>query len=323
MCKYCNSDKVLVTVIGGSVIDVLAGPVDIRQLVAGSQPMKELGFSFGGDALNEAVALSRMGVRTDLITKIGQDDSGKRILAYLAEEGIDSSHVIMESGLETAVNIVLFDEHGERYFLTNPNGSLRKLTEEDIYPYLDNAANIVSFASMFVSPPITVDAIARIFKCIKTVPGRILTADMTKAKNGECLEDLKEVLPYVDYIFPNEEEIRLLTGVADPYENAKLLLEAGVGCAVIKRGKKGCLIQTKKELLNIAAYPDVDTVDSTGAGDCFAAGFLYGLSHHMALEECGRIACAAASCSVGAVGAVSGLHSMEAVLARSKKIEVR
>lgn len=305
-----------ITVIGAAIIDVLAGPVSSQVFQDGSLPMDMTRLSFGGDALNEAVVLSRLGKQVELISKVGQDEAGARVLDYIRNNRIPVDKIKTEQGLVTGMNIVLIDKAGERFFLTNPQSSLRKLSEEDIMSCLDNAADIVSFASMFVSPLLDIPAMERIFRKIKATPGRILAVDLTKAKNSETLEELKPVLSYIDYIFPNEEEISLLTGEKDVFKNSELLLDAGIHCAVIKRGSKGCLIRTKQQCLEIPAFPVAHTVDSTGAGDCFAAGFLYALSEKMTLGDCGRFACAAASCSVECVGAVDGIRSLDEVAKR-------
>ena len=298
-----------VTIIGAAILDVLAGPVSEDVFVAGSQSMKSIRLSFGGDALNEAVALAKLGISTELVSKVGYDETGERVLAYLKQNDVSVEHVIREEGLDTGVNIVLIDKDGERHFLTNPEGSLRKLTIEDVMPHLSEAADIVSFASMFVSPLLGVEEMENLFAQIKSKPGRILVADMTKAKNGETLEEIKRLLPYIDYLQANEEEIALLTGISDTRDNAELLIKAGAECAIIKRGSKGCLIRTKEACVEIPAYPVKRVVDTTGAGDCFAAGFLWGLSRGLTLEECGRLACATASFAVESMGATEGIHS--------------
>lgn len=305
-----------VTIIGAAIIDVLAGPVSGQVFCTGSQPMEATKLSFGGDALNEAVALTRLGVPVQLVSKVGDDEAGAQVQAFLQANGVATGAIKQERGLTTGINIVLVDEKGERHFLTNPNGSLRKLSLEDVEPYVEETADIVSFASMFVSPMLDIPAMESLFKHVKSKPGRILVADMTKPKCGEKLEDLKDLLPYIDYFLPNEAEVALLTGVKDPYVNAGLLVEAGASCAVIKCGGRGCLIRTSKECIEIPAYPVEKVVDTTGAGDCFAAGFLWGLSQGFCLEECGRLACAVASCTVEHMGATEGIRSMEEVRQR-------
>lgn len=307
------------TIIGAAIVDVLARPVTPEVFCTGSQPIEEARLSFGGDALNEAVVLARFGKRAELVSKVGDDDAGRQVLAYLKNAGVSVECVNIEKCLQTGTNIVLVGKDGERYFLTNPHGSLRKLAEGDIQPYLDGAADIVCFAGMFVSPLLDIPAMERIFRSIKSKPGRILAADLTKAKNKERLEDLKSLLPYIDFLFPNEEEIALLTGETDPDANARLLVQAGVGCAVVKCGSKGCLIRTDDASYRIPAYPVREAVDSTGAGDSFAAGFLWGISEKMGLEACGRLACAAASCIVEQLGATAGICSLEEPMRRYQR----
>ncbi|MDE7311668.1 MAG: GNAT family N-acetyltransferase [Eubacterium sp.] len=307
------------TIIGAAIVDVLARPVSPEVFRTGSQPVEEARLSFGGDALNEAVVLARFGKQVELVSKVGNDDAGRQVLAFLKNAGVSVDCIQTEDGLQTGTNIVLVDQSGERYFLTNPKGSLRRLARQDVEPYLEDAADIVCFAGMFVSPLLDIPAMEQIFCKIKSKPGRVLAADMTKAKNGERLEDLKKLLPYIDYLFPNEEEIALLTGETDPKENARRLVQAGVGCAVIKCGGRGCLVQAGDVSYQIPAYPVQEAVDSTGAGDCFAAGFLWGLSEGMGLQECGRFACAAASCAVEQLGATAGICSLDEPMRRFQR----
>lgn len=308
-----------ITIIGAAILDILAGPVNAEVFVTGSQPMKQIRMAMGGDALNETLALAKLGKKVDLISKVGKDEAGQKILDSLAGRGVSTEHITVEEDLETGMNIVLVDQNGERHFLTNPQSSLRKLEEMDILPFLDQAADIVSFASIFVSPVLDLAAMERIFRKIKEKPGRTLVLDMTKPKRGETLEDLKDLLPYVDYILPNQEEIALLTGESDPVTNAKLLVNAGVSHAVIKVGKKGCVLcsrDSESPIYKIPAYPVENPVDTTGAGDCFAAGFLWALSNGWEPVECCRFACATASCTVESFGATDGIHSPEEIMTR-------
>lgn len=304
-----------ISIIGAAIIDILAAPVNETVFSAGSCPMDTIQMSFGGDALNEAVILSRLGKRVQLITKVGEDEAGKRVLNFMEENRLSVESVKIQKDLATGINIVLINEKGERHFLTNPHGSLRKLAFEDIDSYLDEAAPIVSFAGMFVSPLLNIEKMKQLFARIKK-KDRFLAVDMTKAKKGETLEELKELLPYIDSIFPNEEEIALLTGEQDPIENAKRLVSCGVKTAVVKCGVNGCVVADGQGVRAIPAVPVNECLDTTGAGDSFAAGFLWGLANGWQTDECARFACAAASCTVEAYGAVGGIHSLEDVKRR-------
>lgn len=306
-----------ISIIGAGVIDVLVGAVDEKIFTVDSSEMDYVKLAFGGDALNEAIALSRLGKKVQWISKVGDDDAGQRILNHVAASGIDVSGVKIQAGMETGVTIVLVDGRGERRFLTNPHSSLRKLSEEDIAPHVNEMAELVSFASMFISHLLDVPIMERLFRRIKA-SGRTLAADMKYPAKGETLNDLSGVLSCLDYFFPNEAELATLTGNSDVQNNIAALLNCGLKCAVVKRGDKGCIIATESAQIEIPAYPVKAVVDTTGAGDCFAAGFLWALSEGWQLEDCGHFACAVASCSVEAVGAVTGVTSLAEVMRRYK-----
>lgn len=303
------------TIIGAGILDVLARPVDASVFTTGSLPAQDIALSFGGDALNEAVILSRFGRKVQFISAVGQDEAGAMILQYLEQNQISTDHVIRSPEFPTGINLVLVDEKGERSFITNPSGSLRMLDECHIDAALFPNAPILCFASIFVSPRLTPDKLARIWAQARSV-GCTVCADMTKRKHGETLADLSPALAHVDYIFPNYEEARLISGRTDPDEIADAFLDCGVGHFVMKLGQKGCLIRTRTERYLIPAFPDARCIDTTGAGDSFAAGFLYALSEGMELPECGKFANAAASLSIESVGAVTGVRSLAQVLER-------
>ena len=308
-----------VSVIGAAIIDVLAGPVSEKLFQTGSLPVENVRMSFGGDALNEAIVLSQLGAKVELISKVGKDEAGKRVLNFLEEKGV-GLNISVDDQIETGINIVLIDENRERRFLTNPAGSLRKLSEEDVMSRLDNLGNIVCMASIFVSPMLDIPAMERIFKEIKKKEGRILIADMTTAKNKETIADVACLLPWIDYIIPNETEAERLTGERDAVLSAKSFLEHGANGVIIKLGARGCLVKNREEEYIVPAYTGAKAVDTTGAGDSFVAGFTWGLSKGMSVKESARFGCAVASCTVECVGANSAVKSIEVPMERYLKM---
>lgn len=310
-----------ITVFGPVNLDVSAGPVSFSALSSGSLPVENMLLSFGGDALNESVVLNRLGADVQLVSKVGCDQAGEQILRFLAAEGLSLHSIRQCPDWPTSINIVLVDPDGERYFLTSPKGSMRHMTSGDYMPDLPDAANLVCFPGMFVSPQLTIPSMETLFRAVKQKPGRILAVDMTKAKHGETLSDLSGLLPLVDYIFPNEAEIALLTGQPDPFRNARLLLDFGVRCAVIKRGKHGCLLANKQGIKEIPAYPVSKAIDTTGAGDAFTAGFLFALLQEMPPEDCALFANAVASCIVESFGSCRGLSSVELPMRRFREMK--
>ena len=236
-----------VTLIGAAVLDVLARPVTQEVFTEGSASVKETRLAFGGDALNEATVLSRLGKKVSLITRVGDDEAGAAILRQLRSLGISGKGISVIPGLRTAVNIVLVDEAGERYFLTDPESSLRTLEPADILPKLEGAGKICCLASMFVSERLPFPEVTKLFRFLKD-SGRTVCMDVTKRKHGETISDLRALLSCVDILFANAEEASLLTGTADPAGSARMLREAGVRCAVVSG-----LANTRRLMLDLKA----------------------------------------------------------------------
>lgn len=161
---------------------------------------------------------------------------------------------------------------------------------------------------------------AAIFRDAKA-GGLVLCADMTKCKNGETVQDIREALGYLDYIFPNLEEAQMVTQKTDPDDVADTFLDCGVKTVVIKFGRKGCLLKSKETRILVPAYSEAVCVDTTGAGDTFTAGFLYGLSEGMPPVECARFANAAASAAVEEFGATVGVRNITQVYGRYEKMK--
>lgn len=291
-----------VTVIGAAIVDIYAGAVDKEIFTKGSVPARNIGISCGGDALNEAVILSGLGNNTEIISLLGDDEAARMVRECLGRNKVDSGKITVNPDIPTGTNIVLVDNEGERYFITNPESSLRKLSKEHILPHLADAGDIVSFASIFVSPMLTVSDMEEIFKEIKKTPGRILVADMTTAKNGEKIKDLEPILKCIDYIIPNEKEASILTGESDPVKSAESFIKHGANTVVIKCGKDGCIFKSISEEGTASAFPDVRVVDTTGAGDSFVAGFIHGLSKGLSLQDSCRYGCAVSSVVVEHMG---------------------
>lgn len=293
-----------ITIIGASIIDILVRPAGAEVFATGSSPAENISMSFGGDALNEAMVLAHLGKKVQLQTVLGNDMQGDMIWNRCEELGIAFQVSCRKNDLRTGINVVLIQENGERSFLTDKNGSLRKLRVEDLNLQFPKSTKIVCFASIFVFPEIGNSQMVQIFSAAKN-QGKILCADMTKCKNKETVEDIREALSYLDYLMPNEEEACLLTGCNHAEAAADVLLAAGVGTVVIKCGSRGCLVANSEERYQVPAVSRVKCVDTTGAGDNFAAGFVYGLSQGWNTRKCAEYANACAAKSVEWVGAVT------------------
>lgn len=286
-----------VEIIGAAIVDVLVSPANDAVFRTGSAPCERIVMTYGGDALNEATVLKGLGAPVQLVTVLGKDDAGEAVRRRMERVGLDLNGVLMREDLSTSVNVVLVKENGERSFLTCPTASQRRIRLEDIPMPFPEDVKILCLASIFVFPELKTPELTAIFKQAKA-QGITVCADMTKRKKGETVADMAPALRYVDYLFPNEEEAMLLTGAQSAEEAARMLSEAGVGTVVVKCGSRGCFIKRGELEFAVPAMEGVTCVDTTGAGDSFVGGFLYGLANDLPLAEC---ACQANLCGARAV----------------------
>ncbi|MBR4462271.1 MAG: carbohydrate kinase family protein [Erysipelotrichaceae bacterium] len=265
-----------VNVIGAACMDILIYPVDQESFFSGKYKAEHIRMLPGGDALNEALILSHFKADTKLITILGNDLLGHQLLTVLQEGDVSCSDPVLKDDIETYISIVCIDEKGQRTFVGNRNGSVRKLKAEDIR--IDDDCEIVSFASLFISESLNDQKLEVLFSEIKR-KGKILCVDCSTPKHQEKIWDMR-CLKHADYFFCNQQEAESLMDQNDLYEIDKCFHENGVN-AIIKCGSNGAFYQNK-----MYATDPIVPVDTTGAGDSFVAGFITGLLKNETIEEC-------------------------------------
>ena len=309
-------------VIGAALADIPLAPVGPGVFDAHSTPVERVAMHVGGDAANEALALARLGHAPALVSKVGQDAAGDFVLNALTAAGVNTAPVLRDPNIDTSINIVLVRADGERSFITGRTGSLRRLALADILPALDSpalqGATVACLASLFVSPMLTIPDTIALFDALKA-RGLTLCADTTRPKRGETVREARDMLSRLDYFFPNRAEAAQLTGESDPDHAADALLDCGVRHVAVKLGAEGCLVRSRHERHLIPAYPVSLCIDTTGAGDTFAAGFIAALLEGKSLPDCARFANAAASLCVESVGANAAPWTRADVDSRSQK----
>ncbi len=299
-----------VVCVGSSVVDIPLRPVDRSVFDQVSYPVENISMQVGGDALNESIIISRLGASVALVTAVGKDAAGNFILESAAREGVDVTGTTVRDGLTTSLNIGLVRPDGERTFITNRNGSLWKTEESDIDADEFLSGKILAFGSIFNNPLLSGQWMAELFAKAKKA-GMIVCADMVPSRIGAGLDDIAEALSYVDYFFPNADEAVDLTGARDESEAADILRSKGVGTVVLKVGKRGCLLRGEGLDTIVPAFvrDDLQSIDTTGAGDNFASGFIRALLDGKSPVECAVFANGVAAVSVGGLGATTGVQS--------------
>lgn len=297
--------------IGTALVDSLIRGFDPNPISAAGYRAASGTLSVGGEAVNESMAAAKLGTKTAILCSLGQDDAGDMVAGVLARSGADTSLIIRSAENATPVTTMFVNDDGTRKSITN--AAHRYNFHPEKYTERFTNARAVILGSLFRAPfddPAIIHAVLNAAK----ESGELVFAD-TKLPNFRFLSlaDIRESLPLIDYITPNEDEARYYTGKEEPEEMADVFLGLGVKNVIIKLGGKGCYFKNENTSLHLPPC-SITAVDATGAGDNFVAGFaseiLRGADPVTALHfanACGAI------CTT-AVGAGTALKSREQVL---------
>ncbi len=249
---------------------------------------------FGGQAATAMVSLSRLGFRTQYVGRVGSDDEGRLQLESIIAEGVDCSECRVVEGVRSQMSIIIVDEHtGERTVMWGRDDRVAVLPAE-----LDRE-RIESSRTLHVDGHnIAAEVLAASWARARGIP---VTIDVDKDYGGG------DLYPLVDYLLASEEFPERITGIADP-RNALQAVHERFGNPVIAMtlGSRGSLALCDGRFIETPAFV-VDVKDTTGAGDAFHAGFLYGLLTGRDLDDCLVAANAVAAMNCTRIGARGGL----------------
>jgi len=264
---------------------------------------KEKTFSCGGSCPNTMITLSAMGVKTALGGKIGKDEFGSIYENQLKKHPNITPALVYGSKQPTGSSIILITPDSERTMNTFL-GANREFSEKDVDENILNDSDFFYFTGYMWDTENQKSAIEKsLFICKKKkIKVAFDVADpfaVQRYKN----DFLKIIEKNADYVFANSEEASFLFDTADPEKAVAIIADMGKTGAV-KWGKQGSVIkEPKKDLIKIPILGDKGCVDTTGAGDTYAAGFLYGLCKGKDLGTAGKCASFLASAIVSKIGA--------------------
>lgn len=269
----------------------------------------------GGSASNTITSIAALGGYCGFIGQIGNNDIyGNFYIEHLTKHGITPYFRRISTPTGTAITLMSPDT--ERTFATYL-GAAATMTEENI------EREIFAGYGYFHIEGYMVQNYALLEKALRTAKECNMVVSLDLASYNIVTEHkdfLRKILPQVDVVFANEEEALAFTG-KECLEAIAFLAEQ-VAVAVVKLGSRGSLTMHKYKLYHISA-DKVVKIDSNGAGDSYAAGFLYGLSRGLGVQECGDIASTVATQVVQVTGPKLNAQQWQELLPRIRKIEAR
>ncbi len=303
-----------------------------RILDDGEAVVNEAASSPGGSAANTIYGLARLGIRTGFTGVVGDDTEGKILVQDFQKAGVDTSQIRVKPGAKTGSVLCLSDRLGKRSLYVLP-GANSLLTTDDLDLDCINQAKILHISSFADDRQFKVllEIVDKLDLSVKVSfsPGALYAAKGLKA--------LAPILSRTRVLFINQNELQQLTG-EDIIAGAKSCLKQGCHIVVVTLGR-GTELEidkgTKRRTITVTSYirdaesecalePDsqntLSETDTTGAGDAFATGFLYGLLKGKGLEECGRLGNIVAQFCITKMGAREGLPSLNELTQRYQEL---
>lgn len=252
--------------------------------------------SLGGSAGNTIRAMARLGTPVGFIGKVGEDGTGEFYVQALRNVGVVP--YILHSEQKSGKCVALVSKDGERTFVTHL-GAAADLHADEIDGAVFDGYDYLYIEGYLVQDHDLIRTTIERAKAHGLKVAIDLASFNVVEENREFLCDIVE--RYVDILFANEDEARAFTGEAEPV-NALQQISSMCELAVVKIGMRGALIKRGEEIVHVGIMAAAKRVDTTGAGDFYAAGFMAGLTEGLSLRQCGTLGAIAAGKVIEVVG---------------------
>lgn len=330
---------------GDKHLDVIClgrAAVDLYGLQVGGrlEDMQTFAKYLGGSSANLAAGLARLGVASAMLTRVGDEQMGRFVREALAREGVDVSHVTTDPTRLTALVVLGIGGSGEiPHIFFREHCADMGLAEKDVDPDFIAGARVLAVTGTHLSTATTRAAVARAMAAARAAGTRVaLDIDyrpvlwgLASAGDGasryvesqEITAVIRPFLAQCDLLVGTEEEIAIAGGNPDPLLALRAIREESDATVVMKRGALGCTVfeagvGSLEDGVTVAA-PEVEVLNTIGAGDAFLSGFMSGWLEGRSPQECARLgnACGALVVSRhGCTPAMPGRIELDAFLAR-------
>ncbi|MFF4256829.1 carbohydrate kinase family protein [Streptomyces sp. NPDC001663] len=289
-----------VVTMGVHVLDVLVRPVEEIPEGQGATLVDDIRMTAAGTAGGTALTLAKLGARVRTAGAIGTDPTGDMLVQLLNRAGIDTGLLVRRIDTSTSASVLPIRPNGDR-------PSLHLLGANITYGLDDVPWDAVAEAThLHLGGPelIGADVAARILSYAKD-HDVVTSVDLLAPGELGTFDQIEPLLPYVDFLLPNDDQVLGFSEEQDLVTGAKKLLAAGAGLVAVTRGGDGAILVTAEGTETVPAF-EVDVVDTTGCGDAFSAGFIRGVSLNRTPRESAVLGSAAAALVAQGLGSDHG-----------------
>jgi sugar/nucleoside kinase (ribokinase family) len=251
--------------------------------------VEKLSMSLGGSASNFTVTISRLGVKSGIITRVGKDYFGGFARRELKKEGV-GIHRLLKIAEPTGMTFIAVDKAGERSMYNSMGANAKLNLEKEDIQYIKDSP-LLHLTGMYIE---VVEEASKHANTLSFSPGTILS--------GYGVDALEKVMERTSILFLNKKEVKILTGM-DFEEGAPMLVDRGVPMVVVTCGSEGANLYTEEGIMHSPSR-EVNCLDTTGAGDTFAAGFISAFIKGKSPVECLESGNMVASSCVEKLGAI-------------------
>lgn len=290
-----------VIVFADTAVDLLmSGPDVTPQFGQVEKLVDSYQLELGGSCCLFAAQAAKLGLRVAALGRVGDDDFGQLVIRKLADAGVETAFITVDSALKTGLTVHLTPTNsGDRAMLTML-GSLCALTPTDVTDDFLKLGRHLHYASLFLHTGLLPEWVTILRRARQH--GLTVSLDTNWDPSGEWESGLAEALPLVDVLMPNEQEACLIAHRSS-LDSALDVLRSQVSILTLKQGATGAQVYSGESILTTVPTPADLGGDSTGAGDAFDAGFLAGWLRAMPLQTCLEIG---AACGRGVAGQIGG-----------------
>jgi sugar/nucleoside kinase (ribokinase family) len=299
-----------VVTLGVHIVDVLGRPVSSIPAGQGRKTLDEIRLTVGGSAAGTGIDLAKLGASVVAMGAIGDDRLADFLISVLTDHGVDAQHLARKAGVQTAASILPIRPNGERPSLHVPGASAH-MSAADVDRSAVAGADLLHVGGPDALGDFAGEPLTRTLQLAKA-NGVITTMDLQTPCDSTTLTRLVPLLPFTDYLLPNQEQLRNLTGKASTKAGAEAIRQLGVGCVATTLGPRGSLVVAQDTEKHVPAF-DVPVVDTTGCGDAYSAGFIIGLLIDRDTELAAWLGTGVASLVIQGLGSDAGIsdrHSL-------------
>lgn len=291
---------------GMLVVDTFCGPMASLPQAGQLLALEEMPVKAGGCAANVAVDLAKQGLAVEVVGCLGRDSEAVALVNCLKGHGVGCEQVRLIDGVPSSKTVILLVEGEDRRYL-HVFGSNRAFTAGHIDRAWLRTLAVFYLGGLCALPGVELQELAEVLRFCRE--HKVVTVvDVVIPQTWSGADELRQLLPHIDYFLPNQDEAERITGRREVFAQLKVFRDAGARCVIITQGKDGAVAATGQQFWHCGAYP-AGCVDPSGSGDAFTAGVITGIVRQWEVRRLLRYASALGASATRAVGTTDGVFS--------------